>query len=98
MLSDIRRVFPATLELATVATLIGVVLGVPVGVVAAVHRGRWPDQSVRVLGLVGYSMPVFWLGLMGLLLFYARLGWVAGPGPPRRRLSTTSYDGHRRRS
>jgi peptide/nickel transport system permease protein len=47
---------------------------------AAVKRGRWIDQVVRVLGLVGYSVPIFWLGLMGLLLFYARLGWVAGPG------------------
>ncbi len=80
VLVDIKRVFPATLELATVATLIGVVLGIPMGVLAAVSRGRWPDQLIRVLGLVGYSVPVFWLGLIGLLLFYARLGWVAGPG------------------
>ncbi len=47
---------------------------------AAVHQGGWLDQVVRVVGLVGYSVPVFWLGLMGLLLFYAKLGWVAGPG------------------
>lgn len=77
---DIKRVFPATLELATLGTLIGVVLGVPIGMVAAVNQGRWPDQIARVIGLVGYSIPVFWLGLMGLLLFYAKLGWVAGPG------------------
>lgn len=77
---DIKRVFPATLELATLGTLIGVVLGVPLGMVAAVNQGRWPDQIARVIGLVGYSIPVFWLGLMGLLLFYAKLGWVAGPG------------------
>lgn len=77
---DIARVFPATLELATVATLFGVLFGVPMGVVAAVHRDRWPDQLVRLVGLFGYSMPVFWLGLMGLLLFYGILGWVSGPG------------------
>ena len=77
---DILRVFPATLELATLATLLGVTLGIPSGVIAAVHQGRWPDQAVRVVGLLGYSIPVFWLGLMGLLLFYAKLGWVAGPG------------------
>lgn len=77
---DIARVFPATLELATVATVIGVTLGVPAGVIAAVHQGRWPDHLVRVLGLFGYSMPIFWLGLMGLLVFYGHLGWVAGPG------------------
>ncbi len=80
VLDDIKRVFPATLELATVATLMGVVIGVPAGVIAAVHQDRWQDQVVRVLGLMGYSIPVFWLGLMGLLLFYANLGWVAGPG------------------
>jgi peptide/nickel transport system permease protein len=80
VLEDIARVFPATLELATVATLLGVLLGVPMGVLAAVHHGRWPDQLIRVVGLVGYSVPVFWLGLMGLVLFYATLGWVEGPG------------------
>jgi peptide/nickel transport system permease protein len=80
VLADIRRVFPATLELATVATIIGVALGVPLGVVAAVKRGRWIDQLIRVVSLFGYSVPVFWLGLMGLLVFYARLDWVAGPG------------------
>ncbi len=77
---DILRVFPATLELATAATLLGVLLGIPMGVMAAVHRGRWPDQMLRVVGLFGYSVPVFWLGLMGLLLFYGRLDWVPGPG------------------
>ena len=77
---DLRTVFPATLELATLGTLIGVVIGVPFGVVAATNQGRWPDQLARIVGLFGYSIPVFWLGLMGLLLFYAKLGWVAGPG------------------
>lgn len=80
VLSDVMRVFPATLELATVATILGVVIGVPAGVIAAVRRGTWVDHIIRVLGLVGYSVPVFWLGLMGLLVFYAQLDWVAGPG------------------
>ncbi|KRE18113.1 peptide ABC transporter permease [Bosea sp. Root381] len=77
---DIKTVFPATLELATLGTLIGVLIGVPFGIIAAVYQGRWPDQIARVVGLLGYSVPVFWVGLMGLLLFYAKLGWVAGPG------------------
>jgi peptide/nickel transport system permease protein len=77
---DIKRVFPATLELATLGTLIGVLIGVPLGILAAVNQGRWQDQVARVVGLVGYSVPVFWIGLMALLLFYAKLGWVAGPG------------------
>ncbi|MCG6903186.1 MAG: ABC transporter permease [Rhodobacter sp.] len=77
---DIRRVFPATLELATLGVIMGIVLGVPLGVVAAVRRGSWIDQLARVVALVGYSMPIFWLGLMGLLVFYGILGWVGGPG------------------
>ncbi|MFT5894254.1 MAG: peptide/nickel transport system permease protein [bacterium] len=77
---DIRRVFPATLELATIGTLIGVIVGVPLGIVAAVKRDTWIDQVARVVALVGYSMPIFWLGLIGLLVFYGILGWVGGPG------------------
>lgn len=77
---DIARVFPATLELATLGVAIGIFLGVPLGVIAAVRRGSWIDQIARVVALVGYSMPIFWLGLMGLLVFYGILGWVGGPG------------------
>ena len=78
--TDIARVFPATLELATLGTLIGVIIGVPMGVIAAVRQGSWIDQIARFVGLIGYSMPIFWLGLVGLLVFYGILGWVAGPG------------------
>jgi peptide/nickel transport system permease protein len=77
---DIARVFPATMELATLGVFVGIVLGVPLGVIAAVNRGSWIDQIARVVALVGYSMPIFWLGLMGLLVFYGVLGWVGGPG------------------
>lgn len=77
---EIARKFPATLELATLATILGVLLGVPAGVIAATKPGSWFDQITRLVGLMGYSMPIFWLGLMGLLLFYGELGWVSGPG------------------
>jgi peptide/nickel transport system permease protein len=80
VLVDIAHFFPATLELATSAMILGLAIGIPLGVAAATHQGRWPDHVVRVLGLLGYSGPVFWLGLVGLLVFYARLDWVAGPG------------------
>jgi peptide/nickel transport system permease protein len=80
VMADIANVFPATLELATLGTIIGTLIGIPLGVLAAVKRGTFIDQLVRLLGLVGYSIPIFWLGLMALLLFYAKLGWVAGPG------------------
>jgi peptide/nickel transport system permease protein len=77
---DLMRVFPATIELATIAITIGVSVGVPIGVLAAVYRGSPIDHLARILGLLGYSTPTFWLGLMGLVLFYAMLGWVGGPG------------------
>ncbi|MFN7024990.1 MAG: ABC transporter permease [Pseudorhizobium sp.] len=80
VLTDILRVFPATIELATIGTIIGALLGIPLGVLAAVKRGSIADQVVRVIGLVGYSVPIFWLGLLALVLFYAKLGWVAYPG------------------
>jgi peptide/nickel transport system permease protein len=80
VIEEIARYFPATLELATLATIIGVLIGVPAGVLAATKPGSLADQIVRLVGLMGYSMPVFWLGLMGLLLFYGVLGWVGGPG------------------
>ncbi|MFO1350246.1 MAG: ABC transporter permease [Gammaproteobacteria bacterium] len=80
VLHDLLHFFPATLELATLATALGVLLGVPMGVTAAVRQGRWQDHAVRFLGLIGYSAPIFWLGLVGLLIFYSKLGWVEGPG------------------
>ena len=77
---DLARVLPATLELATLAILLGALLGVPLGVWAASHHKRWPDHVARVLGLVGHSTPIFWFGMMGLLVFYAWLGWAGGIG------------------
>ncbi|TXI12963.1 MAG: ABC transporter permease [Rhizobium sp.] len=80
VIDDIKRVFPATMELATVGTIIGALFGVPFGVLAAVRRNSFIDQIVRVIGLVGYSVPVFWLAMVSLVIFYAKLNWVAYPG------------------
>lgn len=77
---DLARVFPATLEMATIGIFIGIFFGVPMGVLAATRQGSWIDQIIRVLALLGYSVPAFWLGLVGLAVFYAGLGWVSGPG------------------
>lgn len=77
---DLARVLPATVELATLAILLGALLGVPLGVWAASNHKRWPDHVARVLGLLGHSTPVFWFGMMGLLVFYAWLGWAGGIG------------------
>ena len=80
VMEDLHQYFPATLELATVAILLGVLFGVPLGMWAGHNHNGKVDQFVRVMSLIGYSVPIFWMGLMGLLLFYAKLKWVAGPG------------------
>jgi peptide/nickel transport system permease protein len=80
VLTDLLRVFPATFELSTLAIIIGVLIGVPAGVLAGARKGRWQDHVIRVVGLFGYSVPVFWLGLVGLFVFYGKLDWVAGTG------------------
>ncbi len=80
VMRDIVRVLPATIELATVTILLGAVIGVPLGVYAAVNRGKLTDQIIRVIALFGHSTPIFWIGMIGLLIFYAWLGWVGGSG------------------
>ncbi len=77
---DIARVLPATVELATVTIVLGAGLGIPLGVYAAVYRGRPADHIVRILSLMGHSTPIFWLGMVGLIIFYAKLDWVGGSG------------------
>ncbi len=80
VLDDIVRVFPATVELATMAIIVGAGLGIPLGVLAAARRNSPLDYVVRVISLAGYSTPIFWVGMIGLLIFYAWLGWVGGSG------------------
>ncbi len=78
--ADIARYFPATLELATVAIVIAIVLGVPLGVMAAARQGSRFDHAVRVISLAGQSIPIFVLGLLALLIFYVKLGIAPGTG------------------
>jgi peptide/nickel transport system permease protein len=78
--ADIAQFFPATLELATTAMIIGIVVGIPLGVVAAERQGSRFDHVVRVVSLAGQSVPVFVLGLVCLLVFYVKLGIAPGTG------------------
>jgi peptide/nickel transport system permease protein len=78
--ADIARFLPATVELATAGTVAGVLVGVVFGVISAVWYNRPIDFLVRTLGLVGVSIPVFVLALLGLITLYARLRLVGGPG------------------
>ena len=80
VLHDLLAAFPATLELATLALIVGAVLGVIAGVLCARYAGTPWDFAVRTLTLLGNSVPIFWLGLLMLALFYAKLQWSPGPG------------------
>ncbi len=80
VLQDLKEFFPATIELATTAILIGATAGLVVGIVSAVARGTWLDHATRFFSLIGLSMPVFWLGLIVLLIFYFWLGILPGQG------------------
>jgi peptide/nickel transport system permease protein len=80
VLDDIRQYVPATIELATAAGLLTIVLGVPLGVAAAVRRHGWVDHLARVLCLIGVSAPTFWLAFIVLALFYGGLEIAPSPG------------------
>jgi peptide/nickel transport system permease protein len=80
VLSDLADRLPATLELTFVALTIGVVVGVFLGVLAARRRNKLTDHVARVFALIGSSLPAFWAALLLLYIFYARLGWLPGPG------------------
>ncbi|MBV9136745.1 MAG: ABC transporter permease [Hyphomicrobiales bacterium] len=71
---------PVTLELACLSMLVAVIIGIPAGVIAALRRGSAFDHAVSVLGLAGLSIPSFWLGIMLILLFSVKLGWLPSGG------------------
>jgi peptide/nickel transport system permease protein len=78
--TDLKQRLPATLELTMVALVLGVSSGVVLGVVAARRRNKLIDHVARFFALLGSSLPAFWAGLLVLYIFYARLGWLPGPG------------------
>lgn len=76
VLGDIATVLPSSLELVVAAMLLNVLIGVPLGVLAAYRRGKAADAASRIVALLGAALPVFWLGLLLQLLFAAKLGWL----------------------
>lgn len=77
---DLAAALPATMELALAAFAYSLVVGLPLGVLAAVYSGSWVDHLARLFSLLGASMPPFWSGLVVLYVFYARLEILPGPG------------------
>jgi ABC-type dipeptide/oligopeptide/nickel transport system permease component len=76
----LRESFPATLELALAATVIALILAVPAGIYAAVHRDGVLDRLLMAGALIGQAMPIFWLGIMLITLFSVKLGWLPTSG------------------
>ncbi len=80
VLHEFRALFPATIELSLCAILLAVLVGLPVGMIAAVKRGSPFDHTVMAGALTGYSMPIFWWGLLLIILFSGILGWTPVSG------------------
>jgi dipeptide transport system permease protein len=80
VLSEFLTLFPATIELSLCAILFAVLVGLPVGVLAALRRGSALDHGVMAVTLTGYSMPIFWWGLLLIILFSGILGWTPVSG------------------
>ncbi|WP_234855150.1 MULTISPECIES: ABC transporter permease subunit [Paracoccus] len=80
VLTEFLALFPATVELGLCAIIIATLVGVPVGVLAAIKRGSWFDQVSMTSALVGFSMPIFWWGLLLIIFFSGFLGWTPVSG------------------
>lgn len=80
VVSDLAEYVPATIELALFAIVVSIVLGVGLGILAAVRRGKLVDGVLRVFSLLGVSMPTFWVALLAFYLFFFRLGWFPSGG------------------
>jgi peptide/nickel transport system permease protein len=80
VISLIGERFPATFELVIIATLLSLLIGIPLGVFTAVGRGRWWAESMQFTSIVGISLPSFLVGILLILIFSVLLGWLPGYG------------------
>lgn len=78
--NEIRSLLPATIELSLVALLIAMVIGIPLGFIAAINHNKNSDHAILSFAVIGYSIPVFWLGILAILLFSIGLGWLPSAG------------------
>lgn len=76
---DFATRLPASIELALVSMLFSIIVGVPLGMLAAAKKDRWPDHVSRIISLLGTSLPVFWIGLMAIFVLYAKLDLIPSP-------------------
>jgi peptide/nickel transport system permease protein len=90
VLQDIAQFAPATLELATISFLLALLIGIPLGIIAAVSRDSWIDHLARLVSLIGVSSPTFWLAFIMLAIFYGGLEIAPGPG----RLDAIAFPPH----
>ena len=87
VIEEFATLFPATIELSVMGILFAVIIGLPLGVIAAINRGKWLDHLTMSLSLTGYSMPIFWWALLLIMFFSTSLGWTPVSG----RLSVLYY-------
>ena len=80
VISEFLTLFPATVELSLFAMLLAVLIGIPAGIFSAIKRGTWLDQLIMGVALTGYSMPIFWWGLLLIIFFSGYLGWTPVSG------------------
>ncbi|MEY4474462.1 MAG: peptide transport system permease protein sapB [Pseudomonadota bacterium] len=76
----LREAFTATMELCVLAFTLALFIGIPLGIIAGVMRGKWPDIAISAVALLGFSIPVFWLALLLMLFFSLHLGWLPVSG------------------
>jgi peptide/nickel transport system permease protein len=96
---DLKRYLPATAELSLYAFILSTLVGIPLGVLSAVRRDRWPDHVARFVSISGLALPVFWLAIMAQFVFFGKLGWLPdgerlpiGVDPPRTITSLYTID------
>ncbi len=80
VMREVTQRIPVTLYLGLLAFIVGMVIGIPAGVISAVRRGKWLDNIITTIANIGITVPAFWLGYMLMYLFYLKLGWLPAMG------------------